>query len=507
MKLSIALALFSLSIGVRPAFAQAPLFFQLPAGYYPTDVSTAGGNVTVVGTSFNSGGAFKWTPTGGVVEIGSTSYNDGEPVRISRDGTTIVGSQDVLGTSSAAIENGTVSWTPIPGIGGSSSGTSTTPSAVNSNGTVITGLGWVNGGTAHAYKWTQGSGSIDLMPFFNSPSSRAFGVNGDGTVTVGWEDSGGRKAARWVGTTRTFLLYNGVIQANEAYAVNALGTIVVGYRLNSNLAAWRWDSATNNITPLPNLPGYTTHALAIDLVDDGSKIIGTDGGNVFTGIHSIIWINDVPQALNSYLISLGMSGSGGFSDLGYPEAISPEGGAIVGRGYGAGQPAGWVVIYPQFLPNGTAYCAGDGSAAACPCGNSSPVGDNAGCLSSIALGGKLRGAGTSSVAADSVTLTSTQVPNGPALYFQGDAQSAGGAGFAFGDGLLCSGGVIIRLGVKFASGNTSTYPGAGDPLLSIQGGVVPGDVRHYQAWYRDAFTFCTPAFFNLTNGVSVTWTN
>jgi hypothetical protein len=124
----------------------------------------------------------------------------------------------------------------------------------------------------------------------------------------------------------------------------------------------------------------------------------------------------------------------------------------------------------------------------------------------MALGGTLRGQGISSLATDSLALKSTQVPNGPALYFQGDGLFSGGAGFSFGDGLLCAGGTIVRLGVKFAAGNTSTYPGPGDPLLSVQGGVAAGDVRHYQAWYRDAVTYCTPAFFNLTNAVTVNWT-
>jgi hypothetical protein len=27
----------------------------------------------------------------------------------------------------------------------------------------------------------------------------------------------------------------------------------------------------------------------------------------------------------------------------------------------------------------------------------------------------------------------------------------------------------------------------------------------YQVWYRNASAFCTPATFNLTNGLRVTW--
>jgi hypothetical protein len=47
---------------------------------------------------------------------------------------------------------------------------------------------------------------------------------------------------------------------------------------------------------------------------------------------------------------------------------------------------------------------------------------------------------------------------------------------------------------------------AGDPPLSVTGLVPPaGGTRVAQVWYRNSATFCTPATFNLTNGVEVTW--
>ena len=33
-----------------------------------------------------------------------------------------------------------------------------------------------------------------------------------------------------------------------------------------------------------------------------------------------------------------------------------------------------------------------------------------------------------------------------------------------------------------------------------------GGTRVYQAWYRNVMAFCTPSGFNLTNGLSLTWT-
>ncbi|MBL8860198.1 MAG: hypothetical protein JNL28_16940 [Planctomycetes bacterium] len=50
----------------------------------------------------------------------------------------------------------------------------------------------------------------------------------------------------------------------------------------------------------------------------------------------------------------------------------------------------------------------------------------------------------------------------------------------FGDGKLCVG-VILRLGVVFASGNTSSYPGGWTPNPIHMGGLTTvGDPRHDQ---------------------------
>ena len=46
---------------------------------------------------------------------------------------------------------------------------------------------------------------------------------------------------------------------------------------------------------------------------------------------------------------------------------------------------------------------------------------------------------------------------------------------------------------------------AGDLTLSIRGGVVVPATLHYQTWYRNSASFCTPSPFNLTNGVTVSW--
>ena len=158
------------------------------------------------------------------------------------------------------------------------------------------------------------------------------------------------------------------------------------------------------------------------------------------------------------------------------------------------------------LPSSTAYCSGDGSGTACPCGNSGAAGN--GCAHSLsASGGNLATSGTPSISADTLSLDGSNMPNSSALYFQGTAQVAAGAGAAFGDGLRCVAGSVTRLGTKLNILGASQYPTIGDAAISVKGMNAAGNVRYYQCWFRNADpTFCTSATFNLTNGIQLTWT-
>jgi hypothetical protein len=172
---------------------------------------------------------------------------------------------------------------------------------------------------------------------------------------------------------------------------------------------------------------------------------------------------------------------------------------------------------------GVYYCFGDGSGTPCTCAGAAPPNPSApgameGCANSITpgVGAALRTSATTSaiasVAADAggtnaITLLGTQMPNSSCLYFQGTTRQNGGAGTAFGDGLRCAGGTVIRLGTKTNVAGASQYPAPGDNALSVQG-IVPasGGIRTYQAWYRNAAAFCVPAAtFNLSNGAEITW--
>lgn len=154
-----------------------------------------------------------------------------------------------------------------------------------------------------------------------------------------------------------------------------------------------------------------------------------------------------------------------------------------------------------------AFCAGDGTNGACPCGNESTVGAGEGCRNSSGSGARMSASGTPSVSADTVALSLTNLPIPPTvpstvLYFQGTTQTSA----PFADGRLCVGGSMVRLAIKPFGGSTSSYPSLFDQSLSVKGLLpVGGGTRFYQAWYRDVALPCGTRS-NLTNGLAVFWT-
>jgi hypothetical protein len=156
--------------------------------------------------------------------------------------------------------------------------------------------------------------------------------------------------------------------------------------------------------------------------------------------------------------------------------------------------------------NTNVYCSGDGTGTACPCGNAGIAGN--GCASSVSAGGAHLGSfGVASISGDSVVLTASLMPNSSALYFQGTTQTAAGVGLAFGDGLRCASGSIVRLKTTINVAGTSQFPGPGDAHVSVKGMIAAPGTRTYQVWYRNAAAYCTPSTFNLTNGVQLAWSS
>lgn len=166
----------------------------------------------------------------------------------------------------------------------------------------------------------------------------------------------------------------------------------------------------------------------------------------------------------------------------------------------------YVYDLPAIL--GTRVCVGDGSGAACPCGNESTPGFDFGCENAYGYGAGLSGSGSASVAADDLVLSvehMTHLPGWPPLgtvaqLVMGDVLLGG---VIYGDGLRCAGGNLVRMGAPQValSGGISWW----GPGLRAQGGWAPGDQRFFQVWYRDVAIGGCGSHFNTSNALEVTF--
>jgi hypothetical protein len=159
----------------------------------------------------------------------------------------------------------------------------------------------------------------------------------------------------------------------------------------------------------------------------------------------------------------------------------------------------WLNDLYEVNPAIVSYCDCTGTAV---CGNNGGAGE--GCANSAGHGAKISGLGSVSVAADSLQVQATGLlPNQPALLFQGTTSLNGGNGVAFGDGLRCAGGQVVRLGVGFPDTFGDAIWG---PNLGSTGNWNAGDVIRFQVWYRDPAGGPCASGFNLSNGLEVTFT-
>lgn len=158
------------------------------------------------------------------------------------------------------------------------------------------------------------------------------------------------------------------------------------------------------------------------------------------------------------------------------------------------------------LEAGESFCFGDASGSACPCGNDAAPGTLGGCTNSLGRSGTLLANGIARLSADTVVLAASALPaTGAVLFLQGTAAENGGAGTVLGDGLLCVAGTMVRLGTRTSAGGSVNFPASGEPSVSVRGAPGVGATRTYQAWYRNAASYCTPNTFNLTNASRITW--
>ena len=346
--------------------ASAQVTFQ-PFGVQDAFINdmSADGSV-VVGMWVSSGmntQAFRWTPAGGVQNIGG----DMDTVRISRDGKTIVGAaRDASGIRSAAIWQGGTNWRTLGGVpGGVPSGAVLSAAlGVSADGSIIVGDAWVAHSQTHAFRWDAVNGMVDLGNLQAGGSSFARSISADGTTILGW-DSPPPGAITKVGDRRRGVVFHEGLEsfihafawAGEARYCNADCSVIVG-RFNPqggtyfpngyflpSVTTYRYTAADGRFQDLGaalTVPGdilaeYQSNPWGVS--DDGNVVVGVTGFDqqaaIWTPNIGTIVLGGIGLAgmvrVADFLTAVGVTAHMGWqlTAAGY---VSPDGKTIAGTG-------------------------------------------------------------------------------------------------------------------------------------------------------------------------------
>lgn len=203
---------------------------------------------------------------------------------------------------------------------------------VNGDGSVVVGYGntkdQYNNEFSRAFRWTATGEMQSLGALGPYGNSAALAVNSDGSVIVG---ESGTQAFRW--TAETGMVALGSLPVScSARAVNADGSVIVG---KAGYSAFKWTAAAGMET-LPSV--FDGQILANAVTSDGSIIVG-QAGNYYT---ALVWQNSSSAvSLWHYLTERGVSLSG-WSSLTDAKGISADGRFITGYGVYEGMNRGFV---------------------------------------------------------------------------------------------------------------------------------------------------------------------
>ncbi|MDR4893008.1 MULTISPECIES: T9SS type A sorting domain-containing protein [unclassified Chryseobacterium] len=339
-------------IFLKFCFAEAQLTVIGLGNYNVGAVSDNG----IVSMHTSAGGIYKWNAAGGLVQIGSISngYPAAGRTIVSNDGTKI--SSSITNTATGFNEISTydvaaATWVNRGGLvptGWDGSVSSTW--GMTTNGNTIVGLGFLTAANAHAVKWDEVNGMVDLGSIVSGRSSRANAINAAGTVIVGWQDesNGTRSGAKWQDGVESFITDNNGNNVGEAGGISADGNTIIG-AANPNPYVWNTVSGLTYITH-PNA-SFSFKGGATGISADGKKVIGyyrAFGAPPMSG-EGFIWTSATGRInLNDYAASLGIATNG--VTMGLPLAISQDGKKIAGSGTNAsGQMIAFYLDTSEFL--------------------------------------------------------------------------------------------------------------------------------------------------------------
>ena len=325
-------------LALSPAALSDGTFYSVPVGQGLIDGISDNGVAS--GASGFGSEYFMWTAAGGSVQIGGVSPGNGigGQGKISRDGTRISGTflNDVSGLHEMShYDVGAQAWTALGGIGDPCSQEISSGWAISGDGQNVAGLGWLSCADAHATQWQQGVGTFDLGSTVPNQSSRANGMDFDGSVVVGWQDGNGRQGAVWVDGVQELIPNNQ--GEGEAFTVSGDGQWVTGIAFTGpggTAQTYRYNTVTDVRETLPNLAvGGQSRMGGVAITDDGATIVGgTWGIGPATFGTAIVWQEGVGTVrLDDYLDGLGIDYPNGFN-FALATGISSDGSWIAGWG-------------------------------------------------------------------------------------------------------------------------------------------------------------------------------
>jgi uncharacterized membrane protein len=342
-----------------PAARATVTFDFIFDGGFPISVSSDGSVVVGNDNSFTS---FRWTQATGLVSLGrpQTGGGGGLPA-VSADGTRIgysIGSLDNTYRTQGRWTLGT-GWQelmpPSPPDGGIIDGSYGSTWDISGDGNTVVGLYWRagQGNRAHASKWTQATGVVDLGGTTTGQASRANGVNHDASVIAGWVETphGNWRPAAWVNGSLVLLtdFYETTIPVGqgEAKATSTNGDIIVGFatdEASQQRAASMWRRTDGVFGPTELLgwvdgtePGSPTSSGGINIPwavsDDGSIVVGycSFDGSPFNPT-GFVWTPGTGVVdVNQYLADNGVLVDPNFT-IQNLSAMTPDGVQIFGYG-------------------------------------------------------------------------------------------------------------------------------------------------------------------------------
>jgi hypothetical protein len=200
--------------------------------------------------------------------------------------------------------------------------------AVNADGTVFAGMGWMSGMHTNAFSWTEDGGFVNLSPS-DEYSSRVNTMNVEGTVFYGWTTTefGSRRPTKWDTGTESFLPTFMDSDDGEVMAVSQNGDYLCGISAGAGAV---WNSEEAGTFSGETGMGWMTVYGAIS--NDGVAV-GVER-NFFEMVQNgVIWSESLGKITATEFLSMhGVVVPEGYS-IDFVNYISPDGSLLAGSAF------------------------------------------------------------------------------------------------------------------------------------------------------------------------------